>query len=180
MQIHDSRWISVPIFVIPIIIGWHVNVIDWKWIVDYSTTMLVIITVIMALFVAIQIKHIKYETTQKTKYISISVISEHYTNRFIKYRNLISKISNKKYRNEEFTSDEIYHMEFLLNEFEILAIKVFHMKMDVGLVNEITGNIIISVMDNNEINNVIEAKQKEDSKNYERITELYFKIKKVN
>ena len=180
MQIHDSRWISVPIFVIPIIIGWHVNVIDWKWIVDYSTTMLVIITVIMALFVAIQIKHIKYETTQKTNYTSISVISEHYTNRFIKYSYLISKISNKKYGNKKFTNDEIYDMEFLLNEFEILAIKVFHMKMDVSLVNEITGNVIISVMNNNEIKTVIETKQKEDSKNYERITELYLKIKKIN
>ena len=44
---------------------------------------------------------------------------------------------------------------YLLNQFEILSTQVEYAKIDVNIVDSITGNIITSVMGNNTVQNVI-------------------------
>ena len=71
-------------------------------------------------------------------------------------------------------------MGCLLNQFEILAIKVKHMEIDVNIVNEITGNVLIGVINHNEIKNVIKRMQYVDHENYKRIIALCDKIDNID
>ena len=70
------------------------------------------------------------------------------------YSSIINKI-DRDGNDAIFNQDEIENIGYLLNQFEILSTQVEYAKIDVNIVDSITGNIITSVMGNNTVQNVI-------------------------
>ena len=66
-----------------------------------------------------------------------------------------------------------------MNQFEILSTQVEYAKIDVGIVDSITSNIITSVMGNNTVQNVISENQDKDPTNYERIIKLHWGLMNI-
>ena len=142
--------------------------------------MSLVTTISMVTIIGLQLKHLKTETIKKNKLTSLNIVDHHYQIRFEEYKKLINKIASDTDNTAIFNNDEIYEMECLLNQFEILSIKIKYLELDVNIVNEITGNILISVINHNKIKITIKKMQDIDPKNYERIIALCDEISNID
>ena len=148
---------------------------------DIVVGIMALITAIsMVTIIGLQLKHIKIETILQNKLKSLNIVDHHYEIRFEKHKKLINKIVSDTKNTSVFNNDEIDEMGCLLNQFEILAIKVKHMEIDVNIVNEITGNVLIGVINHKKIKNVIREMQDVDHENYKRIIALCAEIGDIN
>lgn len=139
---------------------------------------LVIITFCMAIIIGSQLLYIKRASNLENNIESLKFLDSHYDTHLKLYSDIINNISDNG-DNAIFDDDEVKNMEYLLNRFEILSTHVEYGKIDIGIVDSISGNIIKSVMGNNTIKKVISKQQQKDPTNFERIIKLHGKLMKI-
>ena len=133
---------------------------------------MVIVTSLTVGILGSQLYVIKRESIRENRLNSLKIMEEYHNDYLNKYATII----NKSRTSSKFTDNELKKIEYLLNQLEILSIKIKYMDMDVKIVDEIAGNIIKNVMGNSEVKDVILKMQNQDSTNFERIVELHKKI----
>ena len=135
-------------------------------------------TIIIASIIGFQLTHIKRESRRQNNIDSLNFMGKFYCENIKEYTNIINKIDTDG-NDAIFNQDEKEKIEGLLNQFEILSIQVEYAKIDIDIVDSITGNIITSVMGNDTVQNIISESQNTDSANYERIIKLHDRLMNI-
>ena len=192
------RWVAIPIFSTPIIIAWAVsmanNTENWesyKIFVEIWIPIIVSIpTSIFVLLFAIQIKQEKGVLKTNIKQLEITqqdfdrrgdiIASEMIRDTLKQFSEpkVAQLIRDLKERPTVTYNDIEHDVRYLLNICEGVAIQYYVLKLDINIIDEQLGNIIIIIYDHNKVKKIkTEAQQGTDL--YSNIDKFYPKLKEL-
>ena len=109
----------------------------------------------------------------KNKIESFKQLDNFYFTRITGYGDITKKIDCiRKNKQIQFTNEDRKQIEDLLNVLEIFAIKCKELKLDIHIVDEYSGSMILNLIENSEVEEMVQSFIEKDENNFTYLTNL--------
>ena len=182
------RWVAIPIFSAPIVIGWFAHKITVGWLAEWSSFMLVVVTAILAIFTGSMVFYIKKTfVVQDLGWFKNTDLSSYQATKNIQRElssdkdlvNLISVIADANVSKKYDMDLSEYDTEILqmLNSLEELAMLENEFIASIDHIMPLFGVILINISNMKYIENLIDNYEIRGSKVYVHLPKLIYDIK---
>ena len=182
------RWVAIPIFSAPIVIGWFAHKITVGWLAEWSSFMLVVVTAILAIFTGSMVFYIKktfviqdmgwFQNTDLISYQTIKNIQRELLSDkdFVTLISVVADANDSKKYDMDLSEYETEILQ-ILNLLEELAILENEFIAIIDHIMPFFGVILVNISNMKYIKNLIDNYEIRGSKVYVHLPKLIYDIK---